>query len=214
MKRMMQAMLLMCVWWGTSVVAAEETPTKHEMELSLGARIGGYGFREVKDAKVNWDDCRMDGFGLFGALDLTRNLYLETSFEMYHATGKSVALGMDRTSFHTHLTGGARFFREFLIVPSIHAGLGPEYTQITVGEAQRSMFLFNGFAGLGGELNLGRVKLGTHARWLWSGLPEHGHLHAQGEVHQHLESGQGGGDEVVVNYQTGGQMQFWVRYVF
>lgn len=95
----------------------------------FGARVGGYGFRNP-DGDGAWDTCRMNGFGVFGTLDVNRHLFGELSLDLYSATPETVDQGLDRTSTHV-LTGvGLRMLPYFVLSPYVMLGGGAEYTRV------------------------------------------------------------------------------------
>ena len=175
--------------------------------FGVGTRIGGYGFRHVKDETLSWNDCRMDGFGLFGTVDYGDYFFGELSVDYYHATGKTVASGMDRLSLHVSGAVGLRLLPDFVVRPYIQAGAGPEWTRMEVGGTSRQVVLAAPFMAVGGEVNLGKLKLGSHLRAAAMGLPDH--LHPEAGGHDHGDGGSG-----QVRYETAGWMQFFARYEF
>lgn len=175
-------------------------------KLGLGARIGGHGFRHVRNERLSWNDCRMDGAGVFATLDVTKHFFGELSLDFYHATGKTVGSGMDRLSLYVLGAVGARFLPDFIVSPYIQAGIGPEWTKLEVGDHVSSTMLAAPFLGVGGEINLGALKLGGHIRSYAMGLPDH--LRVEGE-HSH---GADGG--MHLRYEAAGQAQFFARWEF
>lgn len=106
--------------------AAENAPSDDVITLGAGARIGGYGFREVdEDGALTWDDCRMNGVGLFGTADFGKYLFAELSLDYYHATGPVIASGMDRQSAFVLGAGGVRLYPDAFISPYLQVGVGP-----------------------------------------------------------------------------------------
>lgn len=196
-------------------VTAEEAPPQDEgPTFGIGARVGGYGFREVRDDKLSWQDCRMNGTGVFATLDFTRHFFGEVSADLYHATAGPVSGGMDRSSFHTLAAVGARLLPDYFLTPFIQAGAGPEFTRIDVGEASDRFVLPEAFMGVGGELNWKSFHFGSTLRVATMGLPVHDHgttTSGSGTVHQHLESEEQG---IEVRQQAAGHVLFTVRYTF
>ncbi len=124
--------------------------------VSLGARIGGYGFREPGKGRTAWQSCRMDGFGGFGAFALTRHVFVETGLDFYQATADTVDSGMDRVTLHTQVALGARAFPDAIISPFVQIGGGVDWTRITLLRNNEDSVEWTpgAFVGLGGELNL------------------------------------------------------------
>lgn len=169
---------------------------------AIGVRVGGYGFRHLNsNANLAWDNCRMNGVGVYGTLDFSRHFFAELSADMYHATGDTLKSGIDRISLHTFGVLGARLAPDFLISPYIHLGGGAEYTWVEVYGHKDQGFMPVGFVGLGGELNLDPFKLGMAIRSHAMQLPVYDWSDDQ-SVRQ-------------VNYRTeiAGQMLFSVRYM-
>ena len=190
---------------GGSSSSAEETSEPFP-KFGLGVRIGGHGFRHVRNERLSWNDCRMDGSGLFATLDFTKHFFTELSVESYHATGKTASHGMDRLSMYVLGAAGARFLPDFIVSPYIQAGIGPEWTRIEVGDHLKTTVLAAPFFGVGGEINLGSFKLGSHLRAYAMGAPNH--------LHTDTDHDHGSGDAVKIHYETAGQAQFFVRYEF
>ncbi|MFB6351631.1 MAG: hypothetical protein ABEK29_07580 [Bradymonadaceae bacterium] len=172
---------------------AEQTAESSETwpKLGLGVRLGGHGFRHVRDERISWEDCRMNGAGLFATLDFTNQFFGELSMDYYHATGSTVASGMDRVSVYVLGAAGARLLPDFIVSPYLQVGIGPEWTRIEVGDHLEATVLAS-------------LKLGAHVRSYLMGLP--GHLDGtEGHV-------AGGG--LRVHYETAGQAQFFARWEF
>ncbi len=212
-------LLLALVSPSLSAQEVRESNDDDRWRLGVGARIGGYGFREVQGDSVTWEDCRMNGTGVFLTLDANKHLFGEVGFDLYHATGPTVASGMDRISFHNQYALGVRFLPDFFVTPYVQVGGGPEITHIEVDGAEKTAVLPSGFMGLGGEINIGDLKLGMHFRALMMSHPVHSHG-TDGVYQLGLEPEAGGSHgesvaaEVQTDWEVAGQAQFWVRYVF
>ena len=168
---------------------------------ALGARVGGYGFRHLNaQEKLAFDNCRMDGVGVFGTLDLSRHIFTELSLDLYHATGPTMRSGIDRISLHTVGAVGLRMAPDRLISPFVQLGGGAEYTWVEVFGRGDGRFLPVGFVGLGGELNLDRFKLGLTMRSNAMQLPEY----------EWAKSGEA--DSITYKTEVAGQLLFSVRY--
>src|SRR5262245_61310759 len=51
---------------------------------AFGARVGGYGFRrDAGDSRSNWDECRMNGMGMFGERRFGRFAFVEAGLDIY-----------------------------------------------------------------------------------------------------------------------------------
>lgn len=198
---------------GEPAVTASSGPT-----FGVGARVGGYGFREVDQGALSWNDCRMNGTGLFGTLDVGEHLFGELSADLYHATAAQAEHGMDRVSFQPQAAIGARIHLGELVSPYIQAGGGPEFTRIDLDGATDSKVLPSAFMGLGGELNIKQFHLGTTLKVFSMGLPKHLHgvttahaLEPEGAPTSHDHAAD---DQIPIRYEIAGMMQFFVRYHF
>ncbi len=193
--------------------------TAENLHFGFGARVGGYGFREVADGATNWTDCRMDGMGVFSTLGLGDHFFSEVSLDYYQAHSSAVDHGMDRESGHLLAAIGARMFPNFLLSPYVQLGGGAEYTRIKLMAtgAERDDLLPTGFLGVGGEVNLTEhLKVGATVRMFLMAHPLHEDAtsnsagatgHAQS--HHALTSD----DEAVpLEYGAAGQAQFFLRY--
>ena len=181
----------------------EETAASSGPEISLGARIGGYGFRQLNESQdsVNWENCRMNGVGVFGALDFSNQFFGELSLDFYHATGPTLAQGIDRLSLHGVVSGGYRLLPGAIISPNVHVGGGMEWTKVEVYGIESQKLAPVGFAGIGGEINVARFHFGLNIRANAMQLPVYD-----------WEAGQNLSDEVSYETEVSGQMLFSVRY--
>jgi hypothetical protein len=149
----------------------------HAETWAFGARVGGYGFRQVDTAgQTTWDDCRMDGSGVFAQRSLTRHAFLEGGLDLYQARGDTVMTeGMDRTSAHATVAAGLRMFPGRLVSPYVQVGVGAEYTDVTMGDHGDTRLLPSGFFGIGAEVRLGRrLRAGMNVRFHMMGHFDHG----------------------------------------
>jgi hypothetical protein len=187
----------------TNDTSSAEAPESKGLLLrpGFGARVGGYGFRGEGS---KWDDCRMNGFGVFGTLDLTKHAFLELgldSYQLLRAGGESS--DMDRVSILTSVAGGLRMFPDFFITPYVQIGAGVEWTRVDIMGQRTTGTYPIGFIGLGAELNLGdHLRAGAVMRMLGMAHPNHD-----------------GEDSIVyrqeptkMEYQPATQGQFYVRY--
>src|SRR6186997_1111000 len=74
----------------------------------MGVRVGGYGFR--REGEQIWDECRMNGFGIFGGRDLKGPLFVEAGLDLYGSVGQAqpMDLPVDRASGLVSTAIGAR----------------------------------------------------------------------------------------------------------
>lgn len=141
--------------------------------LELGARIGGYGFRENRSGNSDWHDCRMNGVGVFVDRPLAGPWFVEGGLDTYFAAGEgghqhdggAVPAAMDRVWGLFTVAGGVRFFRDARVSPFLIVGTGVELTRVSLpGLGEESFVLPMGFFGVGADLRLGRVSLGATIR--------------------------------------------------
>lgn len=192
---------------------ADASAERDFITLGAGARVGGYGFRDVdSDGQLRWDDCRMNGVGLFGTVDFGKYLFAELSVDYYHAVGEVIDAGMNRQSAFLLAAGGVRLFPEWIISPYLQAGAGPEWTKIEVASTSETHVLPTAFLGVGGELDLWGLKLGTHVRVFAMAEPVHGL--APGGHHRAPAYEVDGSRSIELEYEVAGQMQFFVRRAF
>ena len=171
-------------------------------EASLGARVGGYGFRQVNaDGGMDFFQCRMDGVGLTGTLELPGNFFGELGVDYYHALAEPVLQGIDRLSLHTSAAVGYRLFPDLVVSPNLQAGVGAEFTKVELQGAEADALVPVGFMGIGGEVNLGRLKLGMSARVHAMQLPVYDWQSA------------GTDDAVDMDTEVAGQVLFSMRYM-
>lgn len=168
---------------------------------AIGVRVGGYGFRQLDtDETMNWNNCRMNGVGIYSTLDLNRNFFAELSADMYHAHTTTMRQGLDRISLHTAAVINARMAPDFLISPFIQLGAGVEYTWVDIYGNKDQGLVPVGFVGLGGEINLDQFKLGMTIRSNAMQLPDYDWRNQSKQ-------------EVTYKTELAGQMLFSVRYV-
>lgn len=202
----MRTCILLCLILASSSAFAQdvsgEVSEESGLRPAIGARIGGYGFRQLnQDNNFDWFLCRMDGVGIFGTLDITDHVYAELSTDLYFATQETMRQGLDRISLHTVASGGLRLFPGALITPNIHAGGGAEFTWVRVYGNERQEIVPVGFLGIGGELNWERLHLGMSIRANAMQLPEYD-----------WNSPETTPDQVAMRTEVAGQMMFSVRY--
>ncbi len=146
--------------------------------ITVGARVGGYGFRnpDSVDATghVAWDACRMNGLGVFARRPLGR-FFAEGGADVYFTEGfptgtADVPAGESRSRLSGLMTvaAGANIVetRRFIGYAQLGAGLEMTSFRFTSGmdtmEDSRALPL--GFVGVGGELRLGQTSFGASLR--------------------------------------------------
>jgi hypothetical protein len=142
----------------------------------VGARVGGYGFhnQQAGDRAQAWDDCRMNGLGVFARKDVGilnveagADIYSSDSFPQKPAPGDA---SEDRLSGLVTVAAGTRIIDTGRFRALAQLGTGVELTHVkmsmdngTTGEASRAMPL--GFVGVAAELRLGdRTSVGAAVR--------------------------------------------------
>ena len=150
-------------------VTTEHSRARH----SFGFRVGGYGFRNIQPGQEGeWNDCRMNGVGVFGQRDLSRHFFAEAGVDMYFvdntvfgADGPEYPL--DRESGILSVAGGARMFPDSRISPYVQLGVGLEVTRAVLpAESEKHVGVYPmGFAGLGANVRVTRkLALGANFR--------------------------------------------------
>ncbi|MCA9677891.1 MAG: hypothetical protein H6709_09495 [Kofleriaceae bacterium] len=148
-----------------STAASVHTP------YSFGARVGGYGFRrDDGDRRSAWDECRMNGMGVFMERDLSPlggHLFVEGGLDLYFSESfpqrPADDLPIDRTSGLITAAVGLRMDGPWRTSGYAQVGAGLELTRVSVpygdGSISDQLALPAGFLGVGGEIDVGH---GTH----------------------------------------------------
>jgi hypothetical protein len=193
---------------------AQRKAESEQWRPGFGARVGGYGFRDPEGESELWDTCRMNGFGLFGTLDVNKYLFTELSVDFYQATPDVVADGLDRTSTHGLLGAGLRMLPDFVITPYIIAGGGAEHTRVELPQGVVEAVYPMGFIGLGAEINVTReLKAGAAVRMLATTRPKFADASASGSIYgsQSALTGEAS-SEPEMQFDVASQGQFFLRY--
>jgi hypothetical protein len=181
----------------TSTVASADTAVEKSFtgRFSFGARAGGFGFRNTEHADAGkWDDCRMDGIGVFAQRSLTPHLFAEAAFDLYTAADATPTADMpqpemDRISGITTVAAGARMPWRW-VAPYVQLGVGLEVTRVEMashGATDRAVSPM-GFVGFGLEGRpTERFSIGLAARTNLIRHYEHGAA-AEGADHDHSMS--------------------------
>lgn len=152
---------------------------------AIGARIGGYGFRREAAALDRstasptpgaWDECRMNGLGIFGQRTLRGPLFVEAGLDMYGSIERSAEgdLPLDRTSGLVSAAVGARTEVTSWLGGYIQLGGGVELTSVSVPYGDTRIrdrkAMPEGFFGIGADLRLGAgTRIGANIRTLVMG---------------------------------------------
>jgi hypothetical protein len=155
-------------------VASSTTSVAFADDYELGARVGGYGFR--RDGEQPWDECRMNGFGVFGGRTLTGPLFVEAGVDMYSSLDPAQAsdLPIDRTSGLFSGAIGARTQIASWLRGYVQLGGGLELTRVSVpygdGRISDNKAIPEGFFGIGFDIKLAKsTHLGSTFRTLVMG---------------------------------------------
>jgi hypothetical protein len=152
--------------------------------LGIGGRVGGYGFRQAPTAGADhtgWNDCRMNGMGIFGDKRYGKHLFLEAGLDAYfadtfptgghdHGDGEATmgsGSEMDRMSAIATVAGGFRMWPDGRVSPYVQIGAGLELTKVDMPafEMEDTFLLPVGFIGFGGDVRIGKhLRLGLNLR--------------------------------------------------
>ncbi len=185
-----------------SITMSSAARAEPDVAYSFGARAGGYGFRNTEDPEMGqWDDCRMDGAGIFGQRTLTRYLFAEVGFDLYTARDATPVAGMpdpmDRISGITTVAGGARVPWRW-VQPYVQLGVGLEVTRVEMPEhdmSDRALYPM-GFLGVGAELwPTEHLSLGANVRT---------------NLMKHFDHS--GTEEMTSEFEAAGQGQLFLKY--
>lgn len=152
-----------------SVAATAATPA-----FAFGARVGGYGFRrEDGDRRNAWDECRMNGLGVFGERAIGP-LFVEAGLDLYFSESFPQApvetdLPIDRMSGLVTAAIGLRADGPWRTSGYAQLGVGLELTRVSVPYGDDTITdqqaLPAGFLGLGGDVRVGAgTYLGANLR--------------------------------------------------
>ena len=146
--------------------------------MSIGFRVGGYGFRRegVSSQAQSWDECRMNGLGIFGQAALRGPLFVETALDTYFSTnqGQPTDLPLDRQSALLSVAAGARTQVTSWLRGYAQLGVGLELTRVAVPYGDSTIrdnkAMPDGFLGIGGDIRIARATyVGANFRTLVMG---------------------------------------------
>lgn len=152
------------------VAAAEPGPAAAtpDAPYAMGVRIGGYGFRRESDTSANaWNECRMNGLGLFAQRSLRGPLFLEAGLDTYFSIGQGAPtdLPIDRQSALVSIAAGARTNLTSWMRGYVQLGAGVELARLAVpyGDGttiREDKAMPDGFFGVGAEVRIARGTYG------------------------------------------------------
>ncbi len=164
----------------TSAAAAEPAPAAaHDGDAvyDFGVRVGGYGFRREGGSGTDaWNECRMNGLGVFAHRALRGPLFVEAGLDAYSSINQAMPtdLPIDRQSallsvaagVQTHITSWLRGYAQL--------GIGAELARVAVPYGDSTIrdnkVLPDGFFGIGGDLRIAHATyLGMTMRTLVMG---------------------------------------------
>ena len=155
-----------------------------EPMISVGARIGGSGFRREGETAFTgkWDECRMNGVGVYAQKTVHGPLFAEAGLDTYFSTTawpssnsrQASDLPIDRQSVLVSAAIGARSQLTSWLDGYIQLGMGAELTKLEVpysdGAIRDDKVMPWGFLGVGGEIKLGSAtRVGATIRTLVMG---------------------------------------------
>jgi hypothetical protein len=130
----------------------------------MGVRVGGYGFR--REGEQIWDECRMNGFGIFGGRDLKGPLFVEAGLDLYGSVGATqpMDLPVDRASGLVSTAIGARTHVASWLRGYVQLGGGVEMTSVSVPYGDTRIrdrkVMPEGFFGAGVDVKFGKRTYG------------------------------------------------------
>ncbi len=157
-----------------SLTSQTDAPT-----IDIGVRIGGYGFRRDADPQFTgkWDECRMNGVGIFGQRGLRGPLFVEAGIDAYFSSNNepnAMDLPVSRSSVLLSTAIGVRTELNRWLVGYVQLGVGAELTSVSVpyadGTLKANKMLPEGFIGVGGDIKIGNsTRFGASIRTLVMG---------------------------------------------
>jgi len=155
-----------------ATASAEPQPT-----YDFGLRVGGYGFhREGGSGADSWNQCRMNGVGVFAHRALRGPLFVEAGLDAYTSTNQAMAtdLPIDRQSALLSVAAGVQAHVTSWLRGYAQLGVGAELARVAVpyGDAtiRDNKVMPDGFFGIGGDLRIASATyLGMTVRTLIMG---------------------------------------------
>jgi len=133
----------------------------------MGVRVGGYGFRRESASQTqDWNECRMNGLGVFAQRGLRGPLFIEAGLDTYFSIGQGQAsdLPIDRQSALVSVAAGARTNLTSWMRGYVQLGAGVELARLAVpygdGTIREDKAMPDGFFGIGAEVRFTRGLYG------------------------------------------------------
>jgi hypothetical protein len=131
----------------------------------VGFRIGGYGFRREGDTSANsWNECRMNGLGVFGSRTLRGPFFAEVGLDAYFSSDfiqgePATDVPIDRMSALVSTAIGVRTDIASWLRGYAQVGAGIELTRLSVPygddlQVRENKVMPEGFFGVGLELRV------------------------------------------------------------
>lgn len=150
----------------TAAVSSRFEPSAY----TVGVRVGGYGFRRAGDPGAiesaggnAWNECRMNGLGLFAQRALAGPLFAEVGLDTYFSAGRASAsdLPIDRMNALVSVAVGVRTPLTSWLVGHVQLGAGGELARVSVpygdaGTLRANKLTPDGFLGIGADVRVGR----------------------------------------------------------
>ncbi|MEP6860535.1 MAG: hypothetical protein ABJE66_07945 [Deltaproteobacteria bacterium] len=145
---------------------------------SVGARIGGYGFRREGNTAFTgeWTECRMNGVGVFVNRAVHGPIFLEGGLDTYFSSTdrEPQDLQIDRSSALVSAAAGVRLDFTSWLTGWVQLGVGAELTKLSVPYGDDAIradkVMPEGFFGVGGDIKVMRaVHVGASMRTLVMG---------------------------------------------
>jgi hypothetical protein len=151
---------------GSGIAAAEPSLQAHadrESAYAIGFRVGGYGFHSADASQTSdWNNCRMNGIGVFADRALPGPLFLEAGLDTYFSAGQAPSsdLPIDRQNVLVSVAAGARVHVTSWLAGYVQLGTGAELARVSVPYGGSTIatdkVLPDAFLGFGGDVRLGR----------------------------------------------------------
>lgn len=163
----------------SSVAAADDSPSLSaaaapDSTYAIGMRVGGYGFK--REGSQAWDECRMNGLGIFAQRALRGPVFVEAGLDSYFTIGQgqTTDLPIDRQNAIVSVAAGVRSNFTPWLRGFAQLGTGVELARLSVPYGDSTIrddkVMPEGFLGFGGDLRIARgTYVGATVRTLVMG---------------------------------------------